>query len=349
MLGGAVGDALGAAVEFDKMSDIRKRFGADGITAYAPCYGRRGAITDDTQMTLFTAEGLLRGHARFINEGKSALVRDEVLNAYWRWLKTQGERPAGITEDEIGAGGLLDVAEMHSRRAPGNTCLSALRSGEQGSSDNSLNDSKGCGAVMRAAPVGLFLQSPELLNFIPGDEVDEAAFDLGCEVGALTHSHPSGYLPSGCLALIIGRIIDGDDLRTAIKICIDRLKTRAGHFETLAAINQAITLADDTSHHPSPETLRTLGEGWVGEEALAMALYCALVAENDFDRALFLAVNHDGDSDSTGAIVGNILGALLGIPSISEQWLADLELKEVIEKMGIDLYFGRQSSLDQGE
>ena len=94
--------------------------------------------------------------------------------------------------------------------------------------------------------------------------------------------------------------------------------------------------------HPSPEPLRTLGEGWVGEEALAMSLYCALVAENDFDRALRLAVNHDGDSDSTGAIVGNILGALLGTEGISEQWLADLELKEMIEKMGIDLYFGHQ-------
>jgi ADP-ribosylglycohydrolase len=293
-------------------------------------------------MTLFTAEGLLRGHARFVKEGTSTLVREEVLKAYWRWLKTQGESPFRTSEEAISTGGLLDVAALHTRRAPGNTCLSALRSGQQGYSDNALNDSKGCGAVMRAAPVGLFMQSPELLNFIPRDYVDDATFDLGCDVGALTHGHPSGYLPAGCLALIIGRIIDGDDLRTAIKVTIEKLKIRAGHFETLAAINQAVALADDPSRHPSPETLRMLGEGWVGEEALAMALYCAMVAGMDFDRALCLAVNNDGDSDSTGAITGNILGALLGESAIAKHWLVDLELKELIETMSSKLYFGRR-------
>ena len=75
---------------------------------------------------------------------------------------------------------------------------------------------------------------------------------------------------------------------------------------------------------------------------LAIALYCALVAGKDFHRAMTLAVNHDGDSDSTGAITGNILGALLGKSAIAERWLADLELKEEIEKMGKGLYFGHQ-------
>jgi ADP-ribosyl-[dinitrogen reductase] hydrolase len=58
LLGRAVGDALGAPIEFLRLSEIRERFGLAGLTDYAPAYGKLGAITDDTQMTLFTAERL---------------------------------------------------------------------------------------------------------------------------------------------------------------------------------------------------------------------------------------------------------------------------------------------------
>ena len=81
-----------------------------------------------------------------------------------------------------------------------------------------------------------------------------------------------------------------------------------------------------------------MGEGWVAEEALAISIYCALCAENDFKKGVLLAVNHSGDSDSTGAITGNILGCLLGNTSIPEKWVERLELKEVIQELGIDLF-----------
>ncbi len=64
IIGGAVGDALGAAVEFQSRREITDQFGPAGITEYAPAYGRVGAITDDTQMTLFTIEGLIRAKFR---------------------------------------------------------------------------------------------------------------------------------------------------------------------------------------------------------------------------------------------------------------------------------------------
>lgn len=338
LLGGAVGDALGAGVEFNGLDEIRRLYGNEGIKTYIKCYGRVGAITDDTQMTLFTAEGLLRGHTRFLDDGRSSLVLEEVLKAYWRWLQTQGESPEGI--HRTGSGGLLDIPELHALRAPGNTCLAALRSGEVGTIEKPLNNSKGSGAVMRAAPVGLFMQSPELLGIIPDDEVDEAAFRLGCDIGALTHGHPSGYLPAGCLALLIARLIDGDDFRAALECVRTMLKDFDGHEETLAAIDYAVALAGDLELAPSPEVIARLGEGWVGEEALAISLYCLLVAGGDFDRAVRLAVNHSGDSDSTGAIAGNILGVMLGRSGIAEHWLRDLELKDVIERMGLELYLG---------
>ena len=81
-----------------------------------------------------------------------------------------------------------------------------------------------------------------------------------------------------------------------------------------------------------------MGEGWVGEEALAIGLYCALDAGNDFVRGVRLAVNHGGDSDSTGSITGNILGALLGEKAIPSAWLARLEVCEVIRKVGEELF-----------
>lgn len=78
----------------------------------------------------------------------------------------------------------------------------------------------------------------------------------------------------------------------------------------------------------------------MGEEALAIAVYCALRYENDFSAGIIAAVNHRGDSDSTGAITGNILGALLGYESMDEQWKNDLELTDVLLEMADDLYCG---------
>ncbi|PUX67692.1 ADP-ribosylglycohydrolase family protein, partial [Cronobacter sakazakii] len=84
------------------------------------------------------------------------------------------------------------------------------------------------------------------------------------------------------------------------------------------------------------EAIKTLGEGWVAEEALAIALFCALRARS-FEEGVLMAVNHDGDSDSTGAIVGNLLGAMYGITALPETWLARLELNAVIQEMADDL------------
>ncbi len=159
LLGGAVGDALGASVEFLSLSEIRARFGAAGLRDYAPAYGRIGAITDDTQMTLFTAEGLLRAHNRGIQKG-IVHTPTVVYHAYLRWLETQGETPAYPFPDVRG-GWLLGLPELFSRRAPGNTCLASLRGGQVGAVGQPINASKGCGGVMRAAPVGLaFPASP---------------------------------------------------------------------------------------------------------------------------------------------------------------------------------------------
>jgi ADP-ribosylglycohydrolase len=80
-----------------------------------------------------------------------------------------------------------------------------------------------------------------------------------------------------------------------------------------------------------------LGEGWVAEEAIAVATYCALTAA-DFRSGVLLAVNHGGDSDSTGAICGNLLGAQLGAGAIDADLLDGLEGREAIIQIADDLH-----------
>jgi ADP-ribosylglycohydrolase len=332
LLGGAVGDALGAPVEFMTREEILQRFGSSGITEYAPAYGGLGTITDDTQMTLFTAEGLLRGWVRGCFKGITSYT-DTTTNAYLRWLRTQGETPR--REIEISAdepGWLFQQRQLHSLRAPGNTCLAALRSMTQ-IAEPATNNSKGCGGVMRVAPVGLFAWR---LN---KDESPEEAFSLGTELAALTHGHPTGSLAAGVLAVLIQALIDGAALLEALDVAEAILRSQRDHVETLQAIQLARELAE--SDMPPADAITRLGLGWIAEEALAISLYCALVARN-FREGVILAVNHDGDSDSTGAITGNLLGAMQGIRAIPDEWLKPLELRDVITEIAGDLYDFRE-------
>jgi ADP-ribosylglycohydrolase len=322
LLGGAVGDALGAAVEFDSLGEIRRRFGPDGLSEPAAAFGRVGAITDDTQMALFTAEALILAARDPGFAGRSGLVRC-AHRAYLRWLRTQGERSAHPTFARTREGWLLDVAALHSPRAPGNTCLAALRARRMGSVEQPLNSSKGCGGVMRVAPVGLALSV--------GD-----AFAAGRDIAAITHGHPSGYLAAGALALAVREAAAGSALRTACDEALEELRRHPGHEECSAALERALTLAEQRRGRACPEDVAALGQGWVAEEALAIAVFCALVAP-DFESALRLAVNHDGDSDSTGAIAGNLLGAALGTAAIPARWLAVLELRPEIERLADEL------------
>ncbi len=146
-------------------------------------------------------------------------------------------------------------------------------------------------------------------------------------------------LSAGVLAFIVARIVAGAGLSDAVDHAVyEVLRGEEDHQETFDALDKAIRLARDASRPPTPESVEALGGGWVGEEALAIAVYCALVHENDLRRALLLAVNHSGDSDSTGSIAGNILGALHGTAAIPPEWLEQLELRTEIERLANDLH-----------
>jgi ADP-ribosylglycohydrolase len=323
LLGGALGDSLGAPVEFLTLSEIRRKYGENGIEQLATAYGRVGAITDDTQMTLFTAEGLLRAHNRAIDKG-IVHIPSMLRFAYARWLSTQGEpEPLRAIREELHHpspdGWLVSLSALHDRRAPGNTCLSGAASTRMGTIDEPLNSSKGCGAVMRAAPVGL----APLID----------PFSEGCEIGALTHGHPSGYLTAGALALITRRLVCGVGLEDALDETVIRLRDALAGEECVDALERGRELGRGV---PTPERIEMLGAGWVAEEALAIGVCCALAAD-DFVSGIRLAANHGGDSDSTAAIAGNLLGAKLGRSALPKDWIEQLELRDAIEQLGEDL------------
>jgi ADP-ribosyl-[dinitrogen reductase] hydrolase len=323
LLGGAVGDALGAPIEFLSLADIRARFGPDGLTRETPDAVRAG-ITDDTQMTLFTAEGLLRAHNARIAGGAAGPEAEiaAMHRAYLRWDYTQREAwPSLAPPRSDRSGWLLEQPFLHRLRAPGRTCLSALRGDRRGTIAQPLNASKGCGGVMRVAPVGLAHARP---------------FAFAVEAAALTHGHPSGYLSAGALAAMIAALVAGHSLEEAVDRAGRELSSCDGHEETTAALQKAVALARSGAP-PSAEAVESLGQGWVGDEALAIAVYCSLTAA-DLADGVTRAVNHGGDSDSTGAITGNLLGAALGAQAIPRAWRDALEGAELMTRVAADLF-----------
>jgi ADP-ribosylglycohydrolase len=260
-------------------------------------------------MTLFTAEGLLRARRG------GGDVPGAVWQACQRWLLTQRARGSGGAD-----GWLIGQEFLHHQRAPGTTCLSALEDGRPGTPERPVNDSKGCGGVMRVAPAGLAGGDP---------------FTLGGQAAALTHGHPSGYLAAAAFAQMISHLAGGGTLPDAVGEALTAVQGASGSDEVSAALAAAVAAA--AAGPPSTGTMCSLGAGWVAEEALAVAVYCALTA-TDFRSAVLLAVNHGGDSDSTGAICGNLLGASLGVQGIDADLLDELEGRDVIRRVADDLY-----------
>lgn len=343
LLGGAAGDALGYAVEFTSWQSIQEKYGKEGIRRYQLNSQGVAEISDDTQMTLFTANGLLFGATRLATRGIAAYWDCYVEAAYLEWLQTQ----TGDRDEKWHSCWLRDIPAMNHRRAPGMTCINALTSLKQ--HQEVRNYSKGCGGVMRVAPVGLFYArilpaTPEHQEMIIDEMMEVTGRIAGC-----THKHPLGYLPAAALAYIIYRLVQlapqeaEDKLETIIGASIDQLRhSFAGKEKSIKSLHALINMAVDLSKTDAPDEtcIRRIGEGWVGDEALAIAVYCCCKYRKDFEKAVCAAVNHSGDSDSTGAICGNMMGAMLGLDAIPSYYLENLELKEVIQEIASDLFNG---------
>jgi len=199
LVGGAIGDALGYPIEFVySYEEIRAKYGEEGVTEYDKSYPwldehlrhYKALFSDDTQMTLYTAEGIIEA-----NKSDKPIL-PTICNSYLAWLGPQIGKKILISYDSS----LAKIEELNQRRAPGNTCISSLmliRNGKE-----PLNNSKGCGGIMRIAPVAIY-------GATHGWSMEETARMAG-EVAELTHGHKMSTFASAVQAIIIQQCIVTD-------------------------------------------------------------------------------------------------------------------------------------------
>ena len=209
-----------------------------------------------------------------------------------------------------------------------------------------MNNSKGCGGVMRIAPIPLYAAVQDRMS------IEEAGLLAG-EAAEITHQHPLGYISAALMSHVIYRLARDieptqESMKRYIVEGVDMIRKhyKAYHndVERMAELaERAIFLLDNGK--TDLENIGHLGEGWTGEEALAIALYCALKHFDSFEDAMIAAVNHGGDSDSTGAVTGNILGAAIGYETIPQFYKDDLEMHDLILHMADDLYRGEVTKM----
>ncbi len=330
LLGGALGDALGYPVEFFGHDASRVReLQTDRPSGLA-------VISDDTQMTLFTACGMLFGITRGNMRGIGGPLHSYIRLAYMDWLRTQEPD----TKPSQPVSWIRTIPQINALRAPGGTCLSALRQGG-GSIREPINNSKGCGGVMRIAPLPLYLAANR--HGSKAHAVQECA-----EAAAITHGHPLGWLSAAALGCILYDLMLNYSLDYAVADTVRFLQTHYSAYpdtaRMTALLEEAMALGQ-AAHAQNCDDLilhchvtQRLGEGWVGEEALAIGLFAVAATRNGtMEDCLRCAVGHRGDSDSTGSIAGQIRGALMGQEDLNGDWLRKLELREVIEEIADDL------------
>lgn len=329
LIGGAIGDALGYPVEFvNSFREIQAEYGERGITEYDMSYPwlddslrhYKALFSDDTQMTLYTAEGLLEA------ERSGRPLVPTICNAYLAWYGRQVSKKVRISYDSE----LSKIDELNQRRAPGNTCLSALLSIYNGK--DPMNSSKGCGGIMRVAPIGLY-------GATHGWSLEETA-KLAGEVAELTHLHPLSTYSSAALAVIVQicvseeGTVDVSRFKSIVEKSLDVVSIVYGAYapaieDFQKIVRKAFRLEDNLLC--DWEIIENgLGGGWVAEETLAIAVFSVSRHINDFNACMICAVNHGGDSDSTGAVAGNIIGAIIGYEAITDKFTKSIQLKDLL-------------------
>jgi len=354
LMAGAAGDALGYEVEFMNRRAILFRFGEQGITEFA-LHGGKALISDDTQMTLFTANGLLMGLTRWAMRGIGAPLETYVDGAYLDWYYTQTGKKKELLINDWHYTWLRDLPEMAQLRAPGNTCMDACERLFRG--EKVVNNSKGCGGIMRVAPMAL-LDAGYASRDENSYSIEELA-EAGGEIAEVTHKHPLGFLPASLLTVLLYKIVPMSPKQVREEIdsivadtvnILDRIYK--GKYDADKRYLKELTMKAVQLAHTDiadADAIRQLGEGWVAEETWAIALYCAIRHIDSVEDAIIASVNHDGDSDSTGSVCGNIMGAIYGYEHIKERnifcpegkKLEDtLELSEIILALADDLSTG---------
>ncbi|MFF5158822.1 ADP-ribosylglycohydrolase family protein [Streptomyces sp. NPDC000348] len=319
LLGVALGDALGAPVDGVTADGIRQAHGAEGLADLAPAYGRRGAVTHHTQLTLFSVDGLIRAQVR--RDTGAWHPPTDLHRAYLRWAVTQ--RDWGPDERREEDGWLAREEWLYARRDPVRALLLGLGDETMGTLEAPKNPgAAGPEAAARSAPFGLLVGwEPQLVA------------QLAVECAAQTHGHPVARLAAGAYAVTVHALARGESLDTAVQRALALLAALPGHQPVSDALQHALGAVRQGM--PTSRRVTGLVGDATAEGLLAAAVYCALVGE-DVRQGLCLAVNHDGPSAAAGALAGGLLGALHGETALPPAWLAELEGRPTILELADD-------------
>jgi len=296
VFGTAIGDALGWPVEFD--SSVTPR----NLKVFPESVPEK--FTDDTQMFRAVCEGMLRWSAGdqlvdSLGEGKEVIdaAAEEVAEEFIAWAKSP-----------------------ENNRAPGNACMSGCANLEKGKPWREAGvKSGGCGTAMRSMAYGLFCaHSP-----------DRAA-TWAAEHAVMTHNDPMAQAAAAAVAAGVSALMDnnGLDEQAHMKLTLRTILAAAYHWDTNTGdmLQRATALVE-----ADPFDVLNKWRGWAGHEAVAASLWCFLQHPDDYEKAVLLAVNSPGDSDSLGAITGALVGAHVGLSGIPERWVKQVEDREGLE------------------
>jgi ADP-ribosylglycohydrolase len=312
IVGLAVGDALGFPAEFRRRAQILAAFPPDGLRDFVSVHdprwperpfiaGKRhppGTYSDDTQMTIALAEGLLD------------VAADASLDEAMRAVATRFVAWAGADDND---------------RAPGNSCLTGCRSLARGVewASAGVADSKGCGSVMRVAPVGLlFADDPARL------------LETARAQSLLTHRHPAAIEGAAAMALLVALALHGLDPTRMLAAVQSKVAGVAPDLDAcLAKVPELIAAPPELAL-----SREGFGEAWTAEDAVASALYCFLRSPDDFETVVRTAANTDGDSDSIACMAGAIAGAYVGASGIPERFRSSVENSAALHDLGRRLF-----------
>ncbi|MGW2699111.1 ADP-ribosylglycohydrolase family protein [Streptomyces sp. NPDC001340] len=324
LFGLAIGDAMGYPTEFLNLGQIAATFGSWRQLNF-PVSDGVARVSDDTQMTIAVAEALTELAETGPDSFTAPALEPALRRHFVRWLRSPDNN-----------------------RAPGQTCLTACAALERGVpwQEASVLGSKGCGANMRVAPVGL----------VPGLSAEQRAGAAQLQA-ALTHGHPTALAASDLTAHVVWLLThncDPAELLPQLRHYAEQsrkkyyadwlgdLAGRAGAADPAAFISygwdeclralDSVAAALDTPD-PDRDPCEAVGAGWIAEEALAAGLYCFLLFPDDGVTAVQRGAYSSGDSDSIAALVGAFAGAWIGGRAWPGEWVGALEHHALIRSL----------------
>ncbi|MFW0119474.1 ADP-ribosylglycohydrolase family protein [Rothia sp. P5764] len=343
LFGTALGDALGYRVETLSRTEMLERWSVAGETDLLEALaGGDLAVSDDTQLTLATLDGLTEV-LEWNNEGQAADELACIWLSYLRWYTGTGHTAPEAAPYSLPRP-LNSQAIMRQKRGPGKATLNALATGQMQFISKNVNpDALGTGALMRSAPFG----------YLPVAD-DATVIKLAVQAAALTHGHTEALVSAAAYALMIRYLLGAHELAvpvdSPVRLALKEVKNWLGTVEkssllpgdatlTRAAFGRALELADRQS--PAHEARKSFGALVLATDCLGYGLYLLLATESLVSQGmkpsqallqtLADAVAVDGDSDSIAALVGSLVGARWSDAVLPAKLLEGLDARAALE------------------